>query len=375
VNLRTTSSYAAQLRPALRREIFSPAPLRLLWLPAHYAVIGLSTLAIARGWFALPIELLLSLAIGASFAGLTFVGHEALHGALVRGRWLRRLVGRLGFLPFSVPPRLWEAWHNRVHHGHTNQAGVDPDAYPTLGEYEASVGLRRATDWVSPGRSRLAGSFSLLVGFSVQSAHMLLVAERKRFLSRSQHRVALLEAVASWALWVALAIALGPAAFALAFVLPLVIGNTIIMSLILTNHSLSPHTEVNDPLVNSLSVSGPRLLEWLTLGFGFHVEHHLFPAVSGRYGRELSAEVRRRWPDRYQRLPYLRALLMLHRSPRVYRTSTQLFNPASGQVWPTLMPSLATASMPPTAPPPAMASAPTTVAPAVAHGTPARSTA
>lgn len=343
VKLRTTSSYASELRPLLRRELFGTAPLRLLWLPVHYGVIALGVFVIANGFLPLPAEVLLSLVMGASFAGLTFVGHEALHGALVRNVRARRWVGRLGFLPFAVSPRLWEAWHNRVHHGNTNRSGVDPDAYPSLAEYHSSPALRRATDWLAPGRGRVAGIFSLLVGFTVQSTHMLLMARRRKFLSAAEHRAALLESAGAWLLVGALAYFLGPAAFLLAFALPLVVGNTIIMSFILTNHTLSPHTEVNDPLVNSLSVTGPRFLEWLTLGFGFHVEHHLFPSVSGRYGRELRGAVRRLWPERYQQLPYLRALSALHRSPRVYRTSTQLFDPHTGSLWPTLTPSVVAA--------------------------------
>ena len=64
-------------------------------------------------WFTVP---LLSLVIGACFAGLTFVGHEPLHGGdRARPRW-RHVVGWIGFLPFALSPRLWIAWHNRVHH-------------------------------------------------------------------------------------------------------------------------------------------------------------------------------------------------------------------------------------------------------------------
>lgn len=338
MKLHTTSSYAAQLRPLLRDQVFRAAPLRLLWLPVHYAVIIASTLVIARGWLSWPVELALSLLIGASFAGLTFVAHEALHGSIVRSRRWRRVIGRLGFLPFCVPPRLWESWHNRVHHGHTNLPGSDPDAYPTLAEYQGSRVVRCVTDWAAPGRSRPGGAFSLVVGFSVQSSHMLLTAARRGFLSRDQHRLALLEAGLSWSAWIAVAIALGPSTFALAFGLPLLVSNAIIMSFILTNHSLSPHTAVNDPLANSLSLTLPRFFDWLTLGFGLHVEHHLFPALSGRHARELGAEVRRLWPERYQCLPYLKALRLLHHSPRVYRTSTMLFDPVQGSIWPALLP-------------------------------------
>jgi fatty acid desaturase len=321
--------------------MFRPVPVRLLWLPAHYAVIALSTLAISAGFLPLWCKLVLSVLIGASFAGLTFVAHEALHGAIVHNRPLRRLVGWLGFLPFAVSPRLWEAWHNRVHHGNTNKPGIDPDAYPTLAAYNGSAVLRRVTDWVAPGRRRLAGVCSLLVGFSVQSCHMLLAARRQRFLSRRQHGLALLESGAAILPWLVLGWSIGPLPFLLAFGIPLVVANTIIMSLILTNHALSPHTQVNDPLINSLSVSGPRFLEWLTLGFGFHVEHHLFPAMSGRHGRELRRVVRRLWPERYQGMPYFRALRLLYRSPRVYRTDTVLIDPRRGDVWATLAPTSA----------------------------------
>jgi fatty acid desaturase len=239
-------------------------------------------------------------------------------------------------MPFAISPRLWEAWHNRVHHGSTNHPGVDPDTYPTLREYRQSRRLRWVTDWFSPGRGRIAGAFSLLIGFSIQSSHMLVAGRNNGMLSRVEHRLALLESAAAWALWLALAVVIGPGAFLLAFGIPLLVGNCIIMSLILTNHSLSPHTEVNDPLLNSLSVTGPRLLEWLTLGFGYHVEHHLFPAMSARHAPQLSDLLRQRWPERYQSLPYFEALQALHRSPRVYQDDTTLLNPKTGATLPTL---------------------------------------
>ena len=338
MKLRTISSYAVELRPLLVPSDFAPARSRLLWLPLHFSVIALGTAAIALNWLAWPLQLAVSLVIGASFAGLTFVGHEALHGAIVRSRALRRVIGWLGFLPFAVSPHLWEAWHNRVHHGNTNRPGADPDAYPTVEEYENSRAVQLVTDHAAPGRGRLAGSLSLLFGFSVQSAHVLLTSAERGILSRAERRRALLESGAALVLWAVLAVAIGPISFLLAFGLPLMVGNAIIMGLILTNHSLSPHTSVNDPLINSLTVTGPRFIEWLTLGFGFHVEHHLFPAMSARHARKLSGLLRARWPERYQSLPFLRALLALHRSPRVYSNPTTLFDPHSGSAWPTLTP-------------------------------------
>jgi fatty acid desaturase len=89
-------------------------------------------------------------------------------------------------------------------------------------------------------------------------------------------------------------------------------------------------TETNDPLANSLSVTLPRWLEWLTLDFGYHVEHHLFPAMSGRNARRVRAVLRARFAGRYQSMPLGKALLALYRSGRVYKTPTRLVDPPSG---------------------------------------------
>jgi fatty acid desaturase len=349
VPLLPVSAYARDLKPRLLKSAFAPARSRLLWLPAHLSVFSAGAFWLASGPHALVLKLLASFLIGCSFAGMTFVAHEALHGALVRSRPLRRVIGWIGFLPFVVSPRLWEAWHNQVHHGHTNHPGIDPDAYPTLIEYRQSFGVRAATALAMGGR-KLLGATSLLIGFSVQSAHMLVDGRARGLLKPGQHALAVAETLLAIALWVALAWLLGPLAFLFAFALPLLVANVIVMSLILTNHSLSPHTDVNDPLINSLSVTGPRWFEWLTLGFGFHVEHHLFPAMSARHAHAVRDLLRQRFSDRYQSIPLSKALRALHRSARVYDTPTTLVDPKTGRRWQTLTPAThAVTSLPKTA--------------------------
>ncbi len=307
----------------------------LWWLPVHLAIVTLCISALQQRWLPWLTAPLLSLVIGMSFAGLTFLGHETLHGAIVRGPRLRHLVGWLGFSPFVVSPRLWVAWHNRVHHGNTQHEGKDPDAYPTLCEYRQSRAIRLATQ-VAPGLRRLRGASTPLIGFSVQSAHMLLAARRRGFLSAKEQAYAVAETLLGVALWTALALATSGLVFLFAFVLPLLVANTIVMGFILTNHSLSPLTEVNDPLLNSLTVTTPRVVEWLSLGFGYHVEHHLFPAMSARHAPEVRAVLRAQYPGKYQSMPLLRATAALHGSARVYKDATTLVDPNSGREWPAL---------------------------------------
>jgi fatty acid desaturase len=341
VTPRPISFYADQIRPALPRHAFEPVPARVAWVCVHLAIIAAATATLAlhlvTGWLRWPLALL----IGHSFAGLAFVGHEALHGAVVKGRKQIHALGLLCFLPFTVSPRLWIAWHNKVHHGNTMNPEVDPDAYPTLGQYRARRVLR-VVDRYSLGRGQWFGWTTLILGFTVQHLQILFGASRRpRYLSPPQWRWALAETLAGLALWGALAVGLGPGVFLFAYAIPLMVGNIIVMSYILTNHSLSPLTpEVNDPLLNSLSVLVPAPIAAAHLNFGHHVEHHLFPTLSSRYTGLVRDELLERWPGRYQSMSLVRALWQLVRTPRVYMNDTTLIQPGTGREFPTLQPTL-----------------------------------
>jgi len=88
----------------------------------------------------------------------------------------------------------------------------------------------------------------------------------------------------------------------------------------------------------------PRIIEHLHFNFGYHVEHHLFPAANPRHARAISRVVARLYPDRYQRMSFLRAMMRLARTPRVYGSPTTLLAPWTGRKYPTLLPSDTVAS-------------------------------
>jgi fatty acid desaturase len=330
VALTELSDYARALRPALGADLFNPAPSRLGWLAAHVAVAAAGIALVAAGVGGPLLALALVVPLGLAYAGMAFVAHEALHGAVVRGSAARKLVGGLAFLPFCISPRHWIAWHNRMHHGNTMRAGVDPDAYPTLAAYGASR-KSRVADRLAFGGRRLAGLVTLVIGLNVQSAEVLLGSgPRARYLPRAGYALALVETAAALAFWVGLGLWLGPWRLACVWLAPLAVANVVVMAHIVTNHSLSPLTDVNDPLVNSLSVTAPRWFERYTLDFGLHVEHHLFPAASSRQLGRVRDLLVARWPERYQSLPLGRALALLFRSGRIYRTPTRLIDPRTG---------------------------------------------
>ena len=91
------SFYAQALKAALPTNAFDPVRSRLAWLALHYAVIvaGLAALYRHRR---LVGRAACALVIGHSFAGAAFVGHETLHGAVVRARGPAQL-HRLVLLP------------------------------------------------------------------------------------------------------------------------------------------------------------------------------------------------------------------------------------------------------------------------------------
>ena len=337
---RTVTEYSREVRAALPAEVFAPVRSRIAWLPVQLGVIVGSMVAIGRlvetgfgGW---PLALVFSMLIGLAFAGMAFLGHETMHGAVIRGRKAIHLVGWICFSPFMLSPRLWITWHNRVHHGYTMQPGVDPDAYPTLDAYRSSAVLRVVTDTFSLGRGNPLGFMSLLIGFTVQSLHMLVAARDALGMPRHHHRVAIDQTLAGLALWFVVAMLLGPRAFVFAYVLPLLVANTVVMAYILTNHGLSPLTTINDPLLNSLTVTTPSWYTFITLGFGMHVEHHVVPTMSARHAPRVREVLRARWPDRYQSMPLHQALLHLMRTGRVYKDPTTLHDPRTGRDWPTL---------------------------------------
>jgi len=276
-----------------------------------------------------------------SFSGLMFLGHETMHGAIVRGRWAwaRALLGFVCFAPLVLSPQLWTLWHNRMHHANVNRLDVDPDMYPSLARYRSSRTARFAINHFALGGRRLRGLLSLVIGFTVQSVEVLVAARSRFQISAHDQRRAVIETAVMGGFWIAVACAVGAVTFLFAFVLPHVVANIIVMSFIVTNHGLSPATDDNDPLLGSLSVTAPRWVEWLTLDFGFHVEHHLFPSASGRHLRAVRTALLDAWPDFYQSMPISAALAALFRTGRVYEDATTLVDPPSGGTWPALAPS------------------------------------
>src|SRR4029453_4672799 len=155
-------------------------------------------------------------------------------------------------------------------------------------------------------------------------------SRRNGYYERISRHAVYAESASMLTFWIGVLALVGPRAFVFVYALPLLAANALVMSYIATNHFLNPLTEVNDPLANSLSVTAPRWLGGFPPDFGCHVEHHLFPTMSGRHARTVRAAIVHLYGDRYLTMPHARALRLLYGRPKLHATHDTLVNPRTG---------------------------------------------
>ncbi|WP_018924426.1 fatty acid desaturase family protein [Salsuginibacillus kocurii] len=316
--------YAARIKKQLPKDVFKPVPARLFGGLAYVIIVAAAFVLITFFQLHFLINIGLSVVIGASFASLGFLGHEILHGTVVRKPWLRDILGAIAFWPLSTGPKLWRKWHNITHHVHTQHEDNDPDAWPTLEKISKMKGIRAVYRLPLPVRAFFS-FLSLSVQFTAHSLKMF-VMYLKEFKPRKQPAV-FFQAAAPWISWIGLLFIIGFQNWFFVYLLPLFIANFIVMAYISTNHRLNPLVEVNDPLANSLSVTVPKWVDVIHFNFSYHTEHHLFPGMSSKYYPLVKQHIKENWPERYHEMPMGQALKALWKTPRPYFQGNQLVDP------------------------------------------------
>ncbi|MFM8605494.1 MAG: fatty acid desaturase family protein [Cyanobium sp.] len=323
---------ARELRPLLPPDAFRTDRSRLVLLLINLAILGLGWTMAARlnHWPGLwPLAFLpFALVMGNAVIVLLFASHDLLHGSAVRGQRWRRAVGLAGLALLWMPPTLWQAVHNREHHGHTNSLR-DPDR---------SYLERQPESWGKWIQHRFTSSdevsgIGLVLGMaSAWGVHnlrtiasVLLVPDGSaafppvpfRVSRRKRGRIALeLLAIAGLHAAVVAALGAGPLRLLLGYFLPIWIVYAGAIAYIYTNHLLCPLDESNDPLNNTLSLHLPPLLDLLHFNFSHHVENHIFPGLNSSHYPQVRRLLQQRYPDRYQLLEGRRAWRLLLTTPR-----------------------------------------------------------
>ncbi len=336
--LRSVSEYRDELRPTLPADVFALHPARLWLYAVFYAPWITAILWVLRSAPSWPWKLAVGVLVGVCHGAIFLLTHEVTHGGIVRSRRIQWLCSFIGLTPYLLAPSFWRFWHLRLHHAQTQRIDGaeihDPDAFPTLELFRANAAYR-ATYPLFPGSGNAVSWAYLFYWFGSHTTLLqgFIRFRDSQFRALDQRRVTF-ELLGQIALMSAYAAAIGVRNWPALLVLPWLIQNYFIMSYIATNHSLSPLTKTNDPLVNSLSVTDDPASEWLHCYFGYHVAHHLFPSVNGPRLKAIHHRLVELFPKRYAYMTRFQALRALYSTPRVYQDETTLIDPRTGRVEP-----------------------------------------
>ena len=333
---RSLADYRREIMPHLAPDMLAPNSGRLVGygLCATGSIAGFMAIAFLNPVW--EVKLVLALVIGFCNGTLGFICHELLHGSVTKNKKLEAVLGFFGVMPFIISPTYWKHSHNRLHHGKTQATIRDPDAFPTLRIYKSSKFVQFMYPF-TPGSGHKRSALYFFFWFSFHN----LVAQfylrfRNRIFDPMNHKRVTLELIGQLALVGTLLAIAGPSNWLWVFIIPLAIQNYMLMSYISTNHNLSPLTSENDPLVNSLSVTNHPVLEFLNLNFGYHIEHHIFPTVSGKHTKKIHEVIAAKFPDSYKIMPKGEAMKRLYQTARIYKDSTHLIHPESLELFDTI---------------------------------------
>ncbi|MCP3141864.1 fatty acid desaturase family protein [Pyxidicoccus xibeiensis] len=310
----------SELRRAMPPEAFKHQPHRGVIALALVPVMMALVWAVASGrlpWWAC---LLISFTLGQMLITVGFAAHEALHHSVFRSKALEDVLGWVGFSPFLVTPGTWRAWHVQAHHSAANIHVRDPDILPRQHEWRTQW-FARVIHFLSAGSGSWLSYLSFTFFFTAQGqAFLWFYSGQPQFKQVRMNRVRERVLTVLLALgWGALGWAMGPRGALYALILPHVFGNITLMIYIATNHWLQPASEtVDNPFVNTASVTTHPVMDLIHWNFSYHQEHHIFPAMSPRFAPLLREHLRTLNPEASIVYPHLKALRMLYSRPALY---------------------------------------------------------
>jgi fatty acid desaturase len=337
------ATYAKTLHSLLPKEAFAPDPSKLIVLFVNLVILGLGW-SLARQlnlWSLVHLGLYLPLAVvmGNSVIVLLFSSHDLLHGSVVRRPKVAHALSLLGLSLLWMPPTLWQIVHNRIHHTTTNTL-ADPDRNylsqqpNTWGKWIQNAFVP-GTDVTPPGLFLGLGTAWGVHTFRHLTSVLLFNSAEVDYVPAAftvkpkERRIIALELLVIILIHVGIMGYLGfdPSKLVIAYFLPIGLGYAGLISYIYTNHLACPMTPVNDPLVNSVSIKVPKILDLLHLNFSYHAEHHIFPGLNSDYYPQVRALLQRHYPER---MGYVmtaqQAWHQLCSTPRLYQDETTLTN-------------------------------------------------
>lgn len=329
-NEKTFQGIRSRIKSELPDEAFKRTPSKAWLIPISNCVIAASMYAAINyelPWYGL---LGISLVLGHQFFVMGIMSHDIMHGATLKSKRMRLLVSFFGFYPFLISPRLWDLWHNRAHHGHTNTVH-DPDANLTIDEVNKNKVARFGSKLMPSARNRLLGIIFYAYWFTLVGQAILWAGSHfkdwKTLDDRQTIWKARIDTLVYYCFWLTLVYSVGSYLSIFIVVIPMMLGNIVFMSFASSQHVFLPQSEFNEPINNSASLLVPKWIDKLTLNFSNHVEHHLFPAMSYEHTPKVRNWLRENMKETYMEHTMMDTYRLVFNTPRLYHSKTLLMFP------------------------------------------------
>jgi fatty acid desaturase len=327
--------YRRELDPIVRPETFATNWSVLGHVVGHVAVVTGLSLLVARHVPDWPLWAVLAAALvsGHSIVCLGFAGHELDHDVPVKHPLWSYVWENVAWIYSLFISTTIHRKAHILHHAFLNGAG-DPNGRPTFEEFAADEGAA-ASEWLFPNRkhplfSAFAGLWLVNLVYQMKLLFATLAQNGGRFDMRISRGKAWLAVVETFGLNFGVYAALWAAAgfhwrMGLYLLVMNVVGVTIGLAYICTNHLLNPYNDGElDPMRLTLTVKVPRWADFCHLRFSYHVEHHLYPNAGPANYPRIREALLARFPERYNAMGFLAAYKAILTTPIAHRDAYTL---------------------------------------------------
>jgi len=312
-------SLRAELRSA---GLFEHRELRS-WLKLGAMALALAaclfTIAKLGVWAAIPLVPVCAVLC----TSMAMLGHEGSHRSFSTSPARNALLTYTVFPLFSGLGALyWREKHDRLHHGHPNVEGMDPDIRPypfvsSRGDHERARPIYR---WFQSHLQRyMFWPMSTLMAIGMRRSSILYVVKYARTQGVDRAWLAEVACMTShYIVWLVVpSLIWGPlVGISLYFAIWAGVGVLLALVFAPAHIGLPIVTEANHDWVHQLETTRdlqlPRVISFFFIGLDYQVEHHLFPKIPHQHLPQ-AAELTAAWcKDRglpYKSTPYLHALV------------------------------------------------------------------